>query len=93
MASTRLSPRVQAQVDRMMRETAYDDVDDLLEDALRLLEDERTLAVLTDMLSAARDRMASGEGTEYTQEVHDRILERARESRRQGKRPNPDVCP
>ncbi len=71
------------------------DAVDVVEDALRLLEEHDRLKLerLHAALQIGLDQLDRGEGREFTPDVSAEILANARRKVREGHRPDPDVCP
>jgi putative addiction module CopG family antidote len=81
----------EARIKRMLDSGSFTDVDQVIGEALDLLEErERRLQALRAKLQVGFD---SGEGIEYTPELMDEIEREAEEAYRRGEKPSPDVCP
>ena len=85
---------VEVRIRDMIESGSFPDADDVMREALRLLEEEeRQLDVLRAKLRSARDQLDRGEGIPLTPELLAEISCEAEERFRRGERPNPDVCP
>jgi len=89
-----LTPEHEAMVERIIAVGQYTDRDQVIDAALRLLEEraqrlDRLRASIADGLAA----IERGEGIELTPEVMDEIEREAEAAAERGETPNPDVCP
>jgi putative addiction module CopG family antidote len=89
--SVSLSPQAEARVRLRLEGGSYQSVDEVIDDALDLLEErDRRLDALRAKL---RIGLESGEGIEYSRELMDEIEREAEEAYRRGEKPSPDVLP
>jgi len=88
-----LSPQLEALVRQKVDAGLYDDADDVLSQALQLLDQRDQLDRLRASLAEADAQIDRGEGIPFTPEVFERIKQNARRKFETGHRPNPDVCP
>ena len=89
--TVQLPPRLVAKVEQIVATGQYADAGDVIERALRLLEEqERRLAWLRAELALGEEEEARGELIEFTPERFEEIKRRALENARLGK-PIPDA--
>ena len=93
MAQIQLSPQLTATVERMMDSGTYASVDDVLERALQLLDEQERWERLQASPIEAEEQTARGELIEWTPQLHKQLRAEAEELARQGASPDPDVCP
>ena len=90
----RLTP---AQVDlirRIIQISDYADAEDVVDDALRRLEErQQRLIRLRAAIAEGEAAIARGDVYDWTPELRDEILSNARVAAKAGKRPKADVCP
>jgi putative addiction module CopG family antidote len=90
--SIELTPRSEALIRAKVVAGSYRSVDDLIEDALRAL-DEREEQRLLRLRALIEEGFASGEGIPFTAELMDEIEQEAEAAYRRGEEPNPGVYP
>jgi putative addiction module CopG family antidote len=93
MTRIQLSPELTDTVERLMISGAYTSVDDVLERALRLLQEQERWERLQASLIEAEQQTGRGELIEWTPELRKRLRAEAEERARQGASPDPDVYP
>ena len=82
-----LTPQIESIVKALL------EADEVIAEAVLLLEDERTLRDLRAALAEADEEIARGEFEEWTPELRAEISAEARQMLAEGRQPNPDVCP
>jgi putative addiction module CopG family antidote len=89
-----LTPQHEALIDQIVASGQYDDPDQVVTEAPRLLheQDERQQWLRSKMATAA-EHVKRGEVVEFTDELLDEIDREVDERLRRGDSPNPDVCP
>ncbi len=90
-----LSPRSEELVRQKIASGQYRDASEVLEEALLILEehDRQRLEALRAALDIAEEEIARGEGIPYTPELVAEMRQNARKMAREGRTPDPDVCP
>jgi len=88
-----LTPQIASIVKGLMESGEYHDQDEVIAEAVMLLEDERKLRDLRVALAEAEEELARGEGEEWTPELRARLSAEAQQMVAEGRKPNPDVCP
>ena len=88
--SVTLTPELEAKIRERVESGRYGDANEVVGDALRLLEEHERLQHLRALLEVGRQ---DDELVSYTPERMDDIYRRAEERLRRGEDPNPDVCP
>ena len=84
--TVQLPPRLEAKIEQMIATGHYADAYDVIDQALRLLEDhERRLAWLRAELAVGEEQEARGELIELTPERLEDIKRQAQENARRGK--------
>ena len=82
----RLTPRHQAQVEEILTNGHFSSADEVVDAALKLLEErEKRLTELDAIFSAAEQQIAEGRTVRYTPELFDRLKREAAENARQKK--------
>lgn len=93
MVRVELSPHLAATVEKLMDSGGYASVDDVLEQALSLLQEHEQWERLQVSLIEAEEQTSRGELTEWTPALREQLRAEAEELAKQGAQPNPDVCP
>ena len=88
-----LSPELEALVHQKMRTGQYDTPNEVMREAMRLLDERDRLARLREIVAVGIAEADRGEGVEMTAEVWDELDRQADEEERQGLPLDPDVCP
>lgn len=90
--SIQLTSRSEALIQERVAAGSYSSVDDLIQDALRAL-DEREERRLLQLRVLVEEGFTSGERIRFTTELMDEIEREAEVAYQRGEMPNPDVCP
>ena len=88
-----LTPQIESIVKGLVESGAYHDQEEVIAEAVMLLEDERKLRDLRAALAEAEEELARGEGEEWTPALRARLSAEAQQMVAEGRKPNPDVCP
>ena len=88
-----LTPQLESIVKSLVESGDYHDQDEVIAEAILLLDDEQKLRVLRAALAEAEEEIARGECEEWTPELRTRLSAEARQMVAEGRKPNPDVCP
>ena len=89
-----LTPESEALVQRKVDAGGYTTVDEVIQAALRLLDEhDRKLAELRAAIAVADEQIERGQVKEWTPELGAEILTRAKEAAKAGKLPKADVIP
>jgi antitoxin ParD1/3/4 len=88
-----LTPRLDAKVEEMIAAGSFSNAEDVMEEALRLLDERERLQRLRASLIEAEQQTERGEVVEWTPELSAQIRREAEEMARQRMKPDPDVCP
>ncbi len=91
--SVTLTPRAEAMVRQKIETGSYGTADEVIEEALRLLDQRDFKERLRASLDEAEAELDRGEGVEWTPELTKRLVREADELLRLGAQPDPDVCP
>jgi antitoxin ParD1/3/4 len=91
--SVSLARDLEAMIRERVASGRYTDADEVVREALRLLEERDQLDHLRSLLAVAQAEADRGELIDFTPELVDEIAQRARERVRRGEAPDPDVCP
>jgi antitoxin ParD1/3/4 len=87
-------PDIEASIRQKIERGRFPDVDEVLREAMRLLDDqERRLDALRAKIQIGLDEADRGEMDEWTPELRERLWREADEMHRRGEQPDPDVCP
>jgi putative addiction module CopG family antidote len=85
------------QSEELIRQIAtYGDVRDanaVVEDALRLMEEQLRLERLQSAIAEGFAELERGDSVRYTPDLLDTLRQEARQLQREGRTPDPDVCP
>jgi antitoxin ParD1/3/4 len=87
-----LTPRLEAKVEEMIATGLFSDAEDVMSEALRLLDEREYVQRLRASLIESEQQMERGEVVEWTPELRAQIRREAEEMARQGMKPDPDVC-
>jgi len=88
-----LAPDHEAVVERMVASGQYGEADQVIGEALRLLEEHERLQQLRAKLTIGLDQLDRGEGIPFAAEWSADRVRVARERAAAGALPHPDVCP
>lgn len=88
-----LTPETEAVVRQKVADGKYASAADVVQAAVRLLDDQDRLAYLRRLVDEADQQVREGKTMEWTPELRQRLREEAAEMVRQGVPPDPDVCP
>jgi antitoxin ParD1/3/4 len=88
-----LSPQVAALIRQRLASGAYRTADEVIREALRVLDEQERLDELRAKLQVGLDQLERGEVVPFTPEWRADRLEVARRRAEAGDKPNPDVCP
>jgi antitoxin ParD1/3/4 len=91
--SVSLTPQLEAMIHERVESGRYSSASEVVEEALRLLEEREQLEHLRGLLAVGLERAQRGELVEFTPEYLDDLDRRVEERFRRGEEPNPDVCP
>lgn len=91
--SVDLASHVEDLIRRKVAAGRYGSADEMIEDALRALEEREKGARVRAAIAVGDAQLARGEGIPYTSELMDAIEREAEEAYRRGDQPSPDVCP
>jgi hypothetical protein len=90
----RLTPEQEDLVRRILNISEHTDAEDVVDEALRRLEErQQRLIRLRAAIAEGDAAIARGDVYEWTPELRDEIFGNARAAAKAGKRPKPDVCP
>lgn len=88
-----LGPDLAALVRQKVDAGQYPDIDAVMREALRLLDEHDRLRWLRAALAEADAQIERGEFVEWTPDLMEQLTHEADEMIRQGVQPHPDVCP
>jgi antitoxin ParD1/3/4 len=88
-----LTPQLEALVREKVETGSYEDANEVIREALLLLDDRDRLRRLKSSLVEAQREFERGETEEWTPALKERLIREGDELYRQGVRPDPDVCP
>jgi putative addiction module CopG family antidote len=88
--SVTLTPEHEAMIQERIASGRYRDAQEVIGDALRLLEEHERLQHLRALLEVGQQ---DDDLVTYTPELMDDIYRQAAERLRRGEEPSPDVCP
>jgi antitoxin ParD1/3/4 len=88
-----LTPQLEALVRQKVETGSYRTTDEVIEAALRLLDEQDRLTRLRAAIAVGDAQLARGEGIPYTPELMDEIEREAEEAFLRGEMPSPDVIP
>lgn len=90
---SKLPAKTEEEIRYLIESGGYKDANEfVIETVHRLAEQERALADLRAKIQVGIDQADRGELIEYTPELMDQIMERAKARARSGAPLNPDVC-
>ena len=88
-----LTPQIESIVRGLVESGEYRNQDEVIAEAILLLEDERKLRALRADLAEAEEEIARGDYVEWTPELRAELQREARQMVAEGWKPDPDVCP
>lgn len=88
-----LTPRLEAMINERVESGRYDNANDVVSEALRLLEERERLDHVRSLLAVGIAEAERGELIEFTPELMAEIARRAKDRIQRGEEPDPDVCP
>ena len=91
--TVRLSPEAEAMIRQKVESGLYATADEVIEEALRLLDEHDRLRQLRAKLDVGLAQIYRGEALPFTPELVAEIKRDAKRMFREGKLPNSDVCP
>jgi antitoxin ParD1/3/4 len=91
--SVTLAPQHEAFIRKKIESGLYSDADQVLGEALRLLEERDKLATLRAAVAIGDEQIARGEVVEWTPDLMERLKREATENARNGKPIKADVRP
>jgi antitoxin ParD1/3/4 len=80
-------------VERLVASGQYEDAEEVIGQALRLLEEHERLQQLWAKIQIGLDELDRGESVEWTPELMEQLKREGDEMYRRGELPDPDVCP
>lgn len=86
-------PQIEAMIREKVESGEYLDAAQVVEEALRLLQERDDLRQLRAALQIGIDQLDRGEGVSYTPALRASIFESALRKAQEGKRPKADVLP
>lgn len=91
--SRQLTPQHEALVEQIVATGDFGDADQVIDEALRLLEERhRQLQELRAKLQVGLDQADRGELAEWTPELRQQLRQSAHRRAQMGEMPDPDVC-
>jgi antitoxin ParD1/3/4 len=88
-----LTPQLEAMIQQRVESGRYTDADEVVREALQLLEEREQRDHLRSLLEVGLEQLRRGEFVEFTPERAEEIRRRAKEAYLRGDKPKPDVCP
>jgi antitoxin ParD1/3/4 len=88
-----LTPQLEAMIRERVESGRYPDANEVMREALRLLEEHEQKEHLRSLLAVGLEQARRGELVEFTPELMEDIRRRAHERFLRGEEPDPDVCP
>ena len=88
-----LTPELESLIREKVQTGLYNNASEVVREALRLLEERDRTRRLREAVGIGLAQAERGETTPLTAELLAQISQDAEELARQGKQPNPDVCP
>ena len=91
--SVQLTPKAEAMVRQKVESGLYATADEVIEEALRLLDEHDGLRQLRAKLDVGLAQIEWGEAIPFTPELVAQLKRDARRMLGEGMQPSPDVCP
>jgi antitoxin ParD1/3/4 len=88
-----LPPQLEAMIEEKATSGRYADASEVMEEALRLLDERDRLQHLRAALAIGLEQIERGEDVEYTPELLDEMDQAALTKFREGRQPKSDVVP
>lgn len=88
-----LTPQLEAMIRQRVESGRYSDASEVVQEALRLLEEQEKLDHLRSLLEIGLEQSRRGEVVEFTPALMETLKQRAHERFLRGEEPDPDVCP
>ena len=88
-----LTAHIESIVRALVASGDYHDQEEVVAEAILLLDDERKLRTLRSSLAEAEDEIDQGEYVVWTPELRAELEREARQMVKEGRKPSPDVCP
>jgi antitoxin ParD1/3/4 len=88
-----LTPQFEAMVRQRVESGRYSDASEVVQEALRLLQEREKLDHLQSLLAVGLKQSRRGEIVEFTPGLMENIKQRAHERFLRDEEPDPDVCP
>ena len=91
--TVQLTPEAEALIRQKVESGLYATADEVIEEALRLLDEHDRLRQLRAKLDVGWEQIERGETIPFTPELVAQMKKDASRMFREGKQPNPDDCP
>jgi antitoxin ParD1/3/4 len=88
-----LTPQLEAMIRQRVESGRYNDASEVVQEALRLLEEREKRDHLRALLEVGLEQSRRGDVVEFTPALMENIKRRAHERFLRGEEPDPDVCP
>ncbi|HEY7030799.1 MAG TPA: type II toxin-antitoxin system ParD family antitoxin [Thermomicrobiales bacterium] len=88
-----LTPEAEALVRRQIEAGRFQTADEVIEEALGVLDERERMEQLRAKLQVGIDQADRGELVDWTPELREQIRQSARRRVKLGEKPDPDVCP
>jgi len=88
-----LTPQIESIIKALLESGGYRDHDEVITEAILLLEDERKLRAIRADLAEAQEEIARGDYVEWTPRLRAELQREARQMVAEDRKPDPDVCP
>jgi antitoxin ParD1/3/4 len=88
-----LTPQLEAMIRQRVESGRYSDASEVVQEALRLLEEREELDRLRSLIAVGMEQSHRGDVVEFTPELMEDIKKRSHERFLRGEEPDPDVCP
>jgi antitoxin ParD1/3/4 len=90
--SVQLTPDAEAMIRQKVESGLYENADEVIDEALRLLDEHDRLRQLRAKLDVGLAQIERGEAIPFTPDLVAQMKQDARRMYREGKQPSPDVC-
>jgi antitoxin ParD1/3/4 len=88
-----LTPELEAMIRQRVASGRYNDASEVVQEALRLLEERDRMQHLRSLLEVGLEDERRGDVVTFTPELFEEIDRRVAEMFQRGEEPDPDVCP
>lgn len=88
-----LTPQVEAKIRERVDPGRYGDASEVVQEALRLLEEREKLEHLRSLVMVGLEEARRADLVEFTPKLMEEIARQAHEQFLRGEEPDPDVCP